>query len=126
MAEQMVVRVSRAQVERAARLAIRRVTRRKKAKELSSETRRELMRHALEDREFALGDWMIEERCGCLVGNLLGGDPHDVLCDQGDVKDYDALCDVGMEFDDLLFESLSPGQQARCDREVPAVARVFG
>lgn len=67
----LVLRVARAKIVRAAESAI--VKARKCGNEISPAEVRRLLRVARSAPEFALGTWYVAGRCGCLIGNLLGG-----------------------------------------------------
>lgn len=77
---------------------------------------RRLLRVARTNPEFAMGDWFIAGRCGCLIGNLYGGP---VVVDELSEAEYR----VGLEFDDALLGRLSDDEQAR---RFDAVVRVRG
>lgn len=62
-------KVTRAQIVAAARQAIELARERE---EISTALVRRLMKVARTAPEFALGDWYIDRRCGCLIGNLHG------------------------------------------------------
>jgi hypothetical protein len=111
--EVLVLRVSRAKVVRAARLAIRRARRGGGGQcgvVVDRALSARLLAVARDAPEFLLGGWWVAKGCGCLVGNLIGGNPHE----QG-LPISDPLWTVGLAFDEVLGESLSPGQRARLD-----------
>lgn len=92
--------VSRENVVGAARRAIAQV--RRDGDQVSTSLVRELMRLARVHDEFAIGEWFIEGRCGCLIGSRHGED----FFFGGGSPGFDGLSNeelhVGTQFDKQL------------------------
>lgn len=113
----LLLRVPRSSVVAAAEHAIRET--RRMGYEISTAQVRRLLRVARTERDFLLGGWFYEGRCGCLVGNLLGRD----ICDD----DGPALIWTGANFDTALTQRLTARQLEKYERDVhPAIVRVSG
>lgn len=94
--------LGRDEVVRSAQAAISLV--RREGTELSYALIRRLLRVARTAPEFAVGDWWIDGRCGCLIGNLYGGVPERMSC---------AEYLVGLEFDGQITARLGQRDEAR-------------
>lgn len=102
--EPLVFEMDRDLVVRAAQRAI--AATRESGFEVSLGLVRRLLRVARTNPEFAMGDWFIAGRCGCLIGNMYGGP---VVVDRLSEAEYR----VGLEFDDALFARLSDDDEAQ-------------
>lgn len=102
----LVLNVARAKIVRAAEQAIAEA--RRVGHDVTRAEARKLMRVARRSKEFALGTWYVDHRCGCLVGNLLGGWDEDRWRRNRRIGQMgEKLYRVGLRFDHDLGELLT-------------------
>lgn len=83
-----------------------------------------LLRIARTAPEFALGQWVAPGRCGCLIGNLIA--TREELEGFENVEGLHfqvgrltrAEYRIGMRFDRLIFEAMSPRQRVRLGKAI--------